>query len=714
MAAPRSGLNPATHSVGFTVKLVTVQSVTADGLTAITVDRQHTETRVPMLVQRSKGELPAAGETWLLTQDLGMWTFAAFVGASPAKFAGGSAGTERLTISAIAPLNPATGDVWINEAVGGEILQWRGTWTQIQLSGGAIADGSLPATKIVPGSITTAQISPNAGITAGQVAFSTEDIGGVRFFRGPQPPLNPQPGDFWYNSLLGNVLAIWDGNAWDEILLGAPAIANGSLTADQLSAEAGIGPSQVAFNFRDIGGMTVSLQIPQPASPLVGDLWYDQSNGFALRQWDGTAWVPYQYGTGAIAARSITAELIAAGTITAQHLAAGVIYAGIVNGTQINAATFTGSTFQGLDFIINTKGAFFYSGVPASGNMVASVAGVAGTDSVGNPYPVGVNSYFTTSGVTYAVGLNFNRLGFTPGLAIQDVASPPYSPPGVFGQGSAAHSQAVAILSSGMVNASPDTEAYVSAQSQVNFGGAAGVVNAGTNGVVEVNAGQVLLGGVLGLGNVTAIVDDNNNLLRLPVAATPGAPGAGSGFYNNTDGTPSWVNANGARGAIPATQAVQGGNTNSTTSMNAMFTPFPIPANDAATGTTVYRVTCGGHGTQATGTAVALNFQLQAFGQAWGGSADTGGIAAGDGFHWRFTGELIVKSNGAASFTGQMTMSQATSSAQGHPTAMDTQVTTGTLTLTGATNVTLQAGWASITGGPTLVCTGAVFERLGS
>jgi hypothetical protein len=87
MAAPRQGLNPTTNSVGFTAKLVTVRSVSADGSTAVVVDRQNTQTQVPMLVQRGRAPLPVPGESWLISQDLGMWTFAAFVGTSGADFA---------------------------------------------------------------------------------------------------------------------------------------------------------------------------------------------------------------------------------------------------------------------------------------------------------------------------------------------------------------------------------------------------------------------------------------------------------------------------------------------------------------------------------------------------------------------------------------------------------------------------------------------------
>lgn len=55
--------------------------------------------------------------------------------------------------------------------------------------------------------------------------------------------------------------------------------------------------------------------------------------------------------------------------------------------------TVTAGTFQGTDFTINSAGAFFYSGTPAAGNLIASIAPAAGTDSFGNHYIQGMGSY---------------------------------------------------------------------------------------------------------------------------------------------------------------------------------------------------------------------------------------------------------------------------------------------------------------------------------
>jgi hypothetical protein len=62
---------------------------------------------------------------------------------------------------------------------------------------------------------------------------------------------------------------------------------------------------------------------------------------------------------------------------------------------EFNSGTFRGTvtagTFQGTNFIINSSGIFLYSGTPATGNLIISIASLAGTDSFGNVYPKGIN-----------------------------------------------------------------------------------------------------------------------------------------------------------------------------------------------------------------------------------------------------------------------------------------------------------------------------------
>lgn len=278
------------------------------------------------------------------------------------------------------------------------------------------------------------------------------------------------------------------------------------------------------------GGNVVFVQGTTPTAINVNDLWVDTANANSIFSWNGTAWVQYQFGTGAIQAGSITAALIAANTITAAQLAAGIIYAGIINGTTVNAATFTGSTFQGTDFIINTSGAFFYSGTPAAGNLIASVAPVAGTDGFGNAYKAGVTSYVTSGGTKYAVNLNQVSSGILalPGLSINDVASPANQPPGFFAEGSdSVTPQALAFITSGQQT---NTDAFASIQvaSQAQSGVTAGQVSA--------IAGNVLLGASTA-NSSAAVADTNHGSLILPQqVATPPNPGNGIALYSDTNG----------------------------------------------------------------------------------------------------------------------------------------------------------------------------------
>lgn len=201
------------------------------------------------------------------------------------------------------------------------------------------------------------------------------------------------------------------------------------------------------------GGATIFVQGTAPVANAVGDLWYNSASGFEASQWNGAAWVPFQYGTTAIANGAITAALIAANTITAAQiaagtitatqiaagaitttqlaanavtaakivantitaaqlaantitaaqiaantitaaqiaattitaakLAAGIIVAGIVDGTTITGATIVADGTSGQILV--------YSGVPAAGNLIASVSGAAGTDAHGNTFTAGLS-----------------------------------------------------------------------------------------------------------------------------------------------------------------------------------------------------------------------------------------------------------------------------------------------------------------------------------
>lgn len=53
--------------------------------------------------------------------------------------------------------------------------------------------------------------------------------------------------------------------------------------------------------------------------------------------------------------------------------------------------------FYGTEFFMNDQGAFFYSGTPGPGNLIASITSSAGTDPYGNPFNAGFNLYNGTA-----------------------------------------------------------------------------------------------------------------------------------------------------------------------------------------------------------------------------------------------------------------------------------------------------------------------------
>lgn len=81
------------------------------------------------------------------------------------------------------------------------------------------------------------------------------------------------------------------------------------------------------------------------------------------------------------------------------------------NGNAFFYGVTTSGEFTGTNFIVNSAGAFFYSGTPTLGNLVQSVANLGGADQFGNAYFEGFTTYFP--GATYfAVNINGTHLTF--------------------------------------------------------------------------------------------------------------------------------------------------------------------------------------------------------------------------------------------------------------------------------------------------------------
>lgn len=71
-------------------------------------------------------------------------------------------------------------------------------------------------------------------------------------------------------------------------------------------------------------------------------------------------------------------------------------------GINVASGSITGVVFNGINFVLNSHGLFFYSSMPALGNLIASISPTVGggTDSFGNIYYQGFASYTASGGAT--------------------------------------------------------------------------------------------------------------------------------------------------------------------------------------------------------------------------------------------------------------------------------------------------------------------------
>jgi hypothetical protein len=148
-----------------------------------------------------------------------------------------------------------------------------------------------------------------------------------------------------------------------------------------------ISKAMVAFTAADIGGASLTFADTPPSDPPAGAVWFDTGNDNAVSQWDGSAWQPYQFGTAALSA----------GSITAAQFAAGLVAAGIVDGTTISGARFIAHGSNGEILA--------YTGTPALGNLFASLSGSAGSDDEGNPYRGNAFTVYGPSGQQVFLGI---------------------------------------------------------------------------------------------------------------------------------------------------------------------------------------------------------------------------------------------------------------------------------------------------------------------
>ena len=158
----------------------------------------------------------------------------------------------------------------------------------------------------------------------------------------------PQPGELVYASFMG-------GDVSQPVYINA--------SQKQLNSTA-LQPGVVP---------TITFSATQPANGMQGDLWYNTSQGSALSQFQNGAWVPYQYGTEAIAASAITAKEIAVGALDAQSINAPSITAGTLTAAQIVNAPFPANSqtsIQGSQLSLSSAGGTTPIGTNPGGSML--------------------------------------------------------------------------------------------------------------------------------------------------------------------------------------------------------------------------------------------------------------------------------------------------------------------------------------------------------
>ncbi len=259
---------------------------------------------------------------------------------------------------------------------------------------------------------------------------------------------------------------------------------------------------------------------------------------------------------------------VVGGTVLRRAAIASPNYAAGTAGWTINAdgsAEFNNltirGTFDGTDYELNSSGAFFYSGTPALGNLIISIAPAAGTDAHGNPYVSGLAAYTAIAGTTYAVQLGEATVNGspTPGLFLDNQgASPPNASP-VYSFGNASSSGTGAIMYSGKAGAGSGASYIECADSTLSGTG---------GGEIVINAGQVTINGTViingsadtaSAGLTDGTINGSSSSAGLPNGTISGTSGGASAGTAHTHGPGSYAVTNGVHSHSSGTYAVANG-----------------------------------------------------------------------------------------------------------------------------------------------------------
>lgn len=266
-----------------------------------------------------------------------------------AKPGGSDTGGIEVTFSDSIPDKAAVGDVWYETSGNSVIAQYQcvtayasGTgvqadWAEYTTDGSAITAGTVDSPQLAPEAVQTANIASAAvDLTHLAPAVTSRALGSTITTVSQTQPSSPLSGDLWIQTnASGDVQAFWtyNGTTWVESTISIPAG----------------------------GGVQITASTTAPSSPNTGDLWIDESNGNALKQWNGSTWTAYQFGAGAIATGAVgTTQLDPA--VTARTLGSTTTTTGtappatgnIVNDTFIDAASGQTSIWDGSNWLPQT------------------------------------------------------------------------------------------------------------------------------------------------------------------------------------------------------------------------------------------------------------------------------------------------------------------------------------------------------------------------
>lgn len=294
------------------------------------------------------------------------------------------------------------------------------------------------------------------------------------------------------------------------------------------------------------------------------------------------------------------------------------------------------STITGTNYIINVNGAFFYSGTPALGNLIASIASAAGTDSFGNVYVAGFGAY---KSLNATIAQLFN--------------------------GAVQISQHAASTAGGISTGGSDGSLFLF--SPIQSGG-------GTNAGLTLNDSAHSSGGPFNM--------------NYPSGLAANVQGAQLASFPN----------------ITVTAA----------SLTQFSGNFAIPANDMVAGAT-YELKVHGAGTQGS-TAQGLAMAAMVAGAAVGQTPQSGAgfAAASQFFTWDAIATLVCHTTGSSgtcqtSLVFTLTQPAAASNSEtiSAGTSADSAINT-----TIANNFAIGAKWGSTTGAPTMTSDFASFRRV--